>query len=163
MPRQAAWLVTAALLAAGSCGCTSARYVTLEPNGGVVAIPDNSNSWPTHNRDKAEALMRQKCPQGYVIEREGEVVTGTTEHTETHTARSGDPILATPRVARVDETVSQDTTHHDKTEWRIWFRAKDAPPAPGPAAPPVVVPASYRPSASLPAQPVPVAVGGDGR
>lgn len=159
MPRQSAWLAMAALSAAGLCGCTSARYVALEPNGGVVAIPDNSNSWPTRNRDKAEALMRQKCPQGYVIEREGEVVVGSTDHTETHAARTGDPA----HDARLNTQVSQDTTHQDRTEWRIWFRAKGAPPEPLPAGPPAVVPASYRPSAGLPPQPVPVPVGGDGR
>lgn len=58
-------------------GCGSARYVSTGSEGGVLAIPSNSNSWPTYYRDKAEALMRAKCPNGYIIEHEEEAVTGS--------------------------------------------------------------------------------------
>ena len=56
------------------CGCTQARYVMTDQYGGVVAIPNNSNSWPSYNRKHAEELMARQCPQGYVIEQEGVVV-----------------------------------------------------------------------------------------
>src|SRR5947209_14583421 len=40
------------------------------------AIPSNTNSWPTYHRKSAEELMAKKCPNGYVIDSEGEVVVG---------------------------------------------------------------------------------------
>jgi hypothetical protein len=75
--RAGAWRhragIAAAALAALVCGCAAtARFVVVEPAGGSVAIFRNT---PAH-RQKAEALMRQKCPGGYVIVREEEVVTG---------------------------------------------------------------------------------------
>ena len=63
-------------LLVGLGGCASARYVAVDADGGIVAIPNNTNCWPTYNRKAAEELMRQKCPQGYVIDREGEAVVG---------------------------------------------------------------------------------------
>jgi hypothetical protein len=60
--------------AVGAMGCTSARYVSLDAGGsGVVAIPANFNRWPLNFRDEAEELMRQRCPEGYVIDHEEEV------------------------------------------------------------------------------------------
>jgi hypothetical protein len=63
-------LCTVLLAAAGGCGSVGAHFVSQTPDGGVVSIPNNSNQWPTYYRNRAEELMRQKCPDGYVIERE---------------------------------------------------------------------------------------------
>jgi hypothetical protein len=101
-------------------GCASARYVRLDGNEGVVAIPSNTEA----NRKKATELMSQKFPQGYEIIHEEEVVTGTTAVTQTNTDRKGDPILAALHIAPVQETTNQATTYHDQKEWRIWFRSK---------------------------------------
>lgn len=113
-------------------GCSSARYVSLESNGGVVAIPRNTNSWPDYNRKNAEALMKEKCPEGYVIDREGEVVIGTTEYTDVTTETKGDALLAAMKISPVEENRSEKTYRTDQTEWRISFRAQGAAPA-GPA------------------------------
>lgn len=126
----------------GACGCSQARYVTRSPEGGVVAIPKNNDYWPTHYRSEAEKLMRECCPEGYVIVAEKEAVIG---HTTTTNATNDN------RVA------SSVTESRDVTEWHIHFRSKNAlvegpvvrrPPPPAPA----VVPASH----TLPAEPVPV-------
>src|SRR5258708_4542779 len=106
------------------CGCGHARYVTLDANGGVVAIPTNTDEWPCHYRVKAEEMMKMKCPQGYVIEREEEVVVGTTRQTDTHTDTTGHPLLAALQVAPITEKTQETTSYHDQSEWRIWFRAK---------------------------------------
>jgi hypothetical protein len=59
------------LLALGGIGgCSQVRLLSDNPDGGVVSIPSNSNQWPTYYRNRAEYLMRKKCPQGYVIVRE---------------------------------------------------------------------------------------------
>lgn len=57
-------------------GCASARYIVKEADGGIVAIPANSE----RNREKAVDLMQQHFPAGYVIEREEETVIGQTTH-----------------------------------------------------------------------------------
>jgi hypothetical protein len=107
----------------GLCGCCQARLVRSDSYGGVVAIPDNSNTWPTYNRKNAEELMMQKCPQGYRIEEESEFVTGQlrSTHTEGNQHSVAYQVLG---VGNVDTT--EDV--RDLTEWRIRFRAKDAPP-----------------------------------
>jgi hypothetical protein len=58
-------------LAAGlGCACSSVRVVNRTPDGGAIAIPNDSDQWPTYYRSQAERLMRQICPAGYVIDRE---------------------------------------------------------------------------------------------
>jgi len=90
-------------------GCATARYVVVEPGGGAVAIPRDT----PENREKAAALMAQRCPGGYEILREEEVVTGSevTKETSTEFDRKATE-------ARTTERVSSRT----RTEWRISFR-----------------------------------------
>lgn len=56
------------------CGCFAVRLIENRPEGGVVIMPNNSDQWPTYYRNRAEYLMKQKCPEGYVIVREDEFV-----------------------------------------------------------------------------------------
>lgn len=129
-------------------GCAGARHVQVDKDGGVVAIPSNTNAWPTYYRDKAEALIRQKCPNGYVIEREEEAVTGTVMHTngqtrtretpslllggtEEQTVKRGNRertsasigALAIP-LGDVEQHSEQTTTAQNLSEWRIVYRTK---------------------------------------
>ena len=65
------WLMLPALLVlAGVGGCSQARLIRDNPEGGVVSIPNNTNQWPSYYRNRAEYLMRKKCPEGFVIVRE---------------------------------------------------------------------------------------------
>src|SRR5262245_34596741 len=73
------WLCALVILASGGCA-TSARLVKWDQDGGVVAIPKNSNDWPSRYRDQAEAVMQNKCPRGYEVIREEEVPIGQTTH-----------------------------------------------------------------------------------
>jgi hypothetical protein len=63
-----------ALTAAAVCGCFAVRVVSETPEGGVVVMPNNSDQWPTYYRNRAEYLMKQRCPQGYVIVSEEQFV-----------------------------------------------------------------------------------------
>jgi hypothetical protein len=143
-------LIVLIVLPLGLAGCSDARLIRTDPNGGVVAIPRNTNAWPSYNRKAAEELMKQKCPQGYVIDGEHEVVVG-------HTSEE--------QVSGSFHTV----VNRPVTEWEISFHAVGTPPPmpPGvvPASasmPPAVVPASLsvpikQPAATgLPPAPVPV-------
>jgi hypothetical protein len=127
--------------AALGTGCLSnARMIDVRPDGGVVAIPANTNSWPTYNRDAAVKLMAEKCPNGYTIVHEKEVVVGQ----EVRTTNSS--------------SMSTSVTAPTK-EYQIEFRSVVQVPASVVSAPPVagppVVPASAPPP-GLPPRPVPI-------
>lgn len=148
MNRQNLFLLTALAGLLTASGCANARYVQTDQNSGVVAMPSNTNCWPTYYRDHAEALMRQKCPAGYEIVREEEAVVGQTAHADTHTETSPTPTLnfggesdkkdgsstfaglAVP-LTPTHEKKQQTTNTTNLTEWRIYYRVKSAsPPAP---------------------------------
>lgn len=151
--RSAALVATVVLLGGGGCG--GARYVMQDASGGVVAIPANSNSWPTHYRDEAEKLMRQKCPDGYVIDREEEVVVGQTTTGSTNTdTRSYDLPggKRQPSGSVTATTTNRSVSTQDKIEYRITFHAVRAAREATPTR--VLVPVSG--PAGLPPTPVPV-------
>ena len=122
------WVAVAVLCAglAGACGCNNARLVRWDGGSGVVAIPHNDNSWPEHNREHAEALMKEKCPHGYTIVDEPEVVTGQVQHTQISSNQSGNPTLAALTLDTVKTHTNETTTVEDQKESRITFRAADA-------------------------------------
>jgi hypothetical protein len=160
--RAAALLVPLAL--AGLSGCGGARYIVQDQYGGVVAIPSNTNYWPVYYRDEAEKLMKQKCPQGYHIDREEEVVVGqTTTGSDNTDTRSYDLPggKKQPSGALTTTTASHSTTTHDKTEYRITFHAN--PPVRVEKAARVTVPMPTQAEApkptppGLPREPIPVA------
>ena len=98
-------------------GCQSARYVLKTETDGVVAIPSNSG-WPNH-REKADELMDNHFPSGYVIEKEEEVVVG--QVTQTHHSQSGNQHNKKKnKVFR--QSGHETTTTTDQTEWRISYR-----------------------------------------
>jgi hypothetical protein len=111
-------------------GCASPRFVAQDPSGGVIAMPSNTDFWPTHFRSKAEEMMAKKCPQGYHIEHEEEVVIGQsvtgTDRTDTQTQDIPGRRQRSDLQLSTSET-SHSTTSQDITEYRITFRANTAP------------------------------------
>ena len=91
-------------------GCQQARYVLRTADEGVVAIPSN-DSWPINHREKAMELMTAHFPNGYVIDREEEVVVGV------ETAQRGQ---------EDEDSWYSGTVTTDKTEWRIVYRGRDS-------------------------------------
>jgi hypothetical protein len=159
-PRSYVLLLLGSLSVVAANGCGNARYVVQDQYGGVVAIPSNSNSWPTYYREKAEKLMTQKCPQGYVVDREEEVVVGQTTTANTNSDTRTNDLQGgkrSPSGSLEATTTSRSVSVQDQTEYRIAFHAKNAVPAAvmRPESPRVVLPPS--PQSSLPATPVPVA------
>jgi hypothetical protein len=53
-------------------GCSSAVHLVREtPDGGEITIPTNTNTWPSYYRSRAAFVMSQKCPGGFLVDREG--------------------------------------------------------------------------------------------
>jgi len=127
-------------------GCaSSARLVKWDQDGGIVAIPSNTNYWPNRYREQAEDLMQKKCPKGYEIVREEEVAVGQTARTHTDTdtqtppaflvggdqssnskngkTNSSGAAMAVP-LGETRAVSDRTTTYQDITEYRIWFRPK---------------------------------------
>lgn len=147
----------ACLVVAISGGCGSARMVQSTPDGGIVAIPSNSNYWPVRYRDDADKLMAQRCPNGYDIVKEEEVVIGKKKTTSNSFER--EPLGILER-----STSKTTTTMSDETEYRITFRARQAQPStvmqtsmttPAAPPPPPPPPAPAPASPGLPPRPVP--------
>jgi hypothetical protein len=123
-----------------ACGCTSAaRPVAWNPvdGTGTVAIPNNSDDWPTHYRSAALALIVKEAGPNYVITSEGEVVTGksTVNNQQVTTDQVSNP--RNPNQVGQQQTVSGSVTQKNLTEYRISFvRTQGPPSATGPNARP---------------------------
>src|SRR5262245_17737174 len=119
--RRCAWMVV--LAAFILTGCSSARLVSSDPRGGVIAIPDSSDSWPAYHMTKARELMQKECPAGYTIVKQEEVVVGqTTTHNKEQSTKEV-PLVA-GLVMDVQQTTRNTTNVRDQTEWRIWYQRK---------------------------------------
>ena len=112
-------LAVLSLAAAAQMGC-AARQVLKEPDYGIVAIPRNTNHWPSHYRDKADEVMREHFPGGYVIVREEEVVTGqTTRYDEDEERADVELIDGVLSIGSTERSGSATTT--DVTEYHIHY------------------------------------------
>ena len=85
--------------------CGAARFVTVDGNGGVIAMPANNES----SREKAMKMMTDKCANGFLIDREEEAQVGTVTSTNTNYGRY---------------SVNGTQTTRAETEWRITFHCK---------------------------------------
>ena len=104
-------------IAVGLTGCGStAHYVSKQNDGGVVAIPGNSETWPTNYRADAMELIRKHVGQDYEIVDEKDVPVGRTG------AGSEGPAESASYKAMTNTTL---------TEYRITYRRKQAPAAGG--------------------------------
>ena len=121
------------MVVASLTGCgTSARYVDKRGDTGIVAIPENTDMWPTHYRRSALELIQQHVGPDYVIVEERRVVTGvsSTNNQQIQRDKMAGPFPNQPPVER--DTVSNSTTNRDITEYQITYqRRKPGMPVPG--------------------------------
>jgi hypothetical protein len=140
---------------AGVFGCAgSPHFLEVDAGGGVLAMPSNSNCWPSYYRENADKMLKSRFPSGYTIVREEEVVVGVSSQTTGQTQTDRPPSMvvggsskpggfagvAVP-LGQTHTTHEETTTYHAQTEWRMVVRANGpagAVPAPGIAANPTV-------------------------
>jgi hypothetical protein len=115
----------------GGCG-SSAKYIEKRGDTGVVAIPANTDVWPSYNRRAALELIQKHVGVNYEILEEREVVTGqsTTNNQQTNIEQTVNrEIFFLPAEK---QTTTTTTTSRDLTEWRIVYRRVPTLPASGP-------------------------------
>jgi hypothetical protein len=101
-------------LVASVSGCASARYIQKGPDSGVVAIPEDTNVWPTHYHDAALALIKAHVGQSYEIVQQYEVPVGTSP-------TSNQPYNTDPKNPNI-------MNNGGKMEVRLVYQKKAIPP-----------------------------------
>ena len=143
--RSSIVVLLVAVAATSLGGCAKARHVEVTQQGGVVAIPSNTNTWPNYYRNQAEELIGEKCPDGYEIVQEEEVVTGQVAHTNSRTKTERAPRLDLGRfhndaeesegkttslaglsipLGKTRHETRETTRFTDLKEYRIYYRPK---------------------------------------
>lgn len=134
--RPALWLsVMFATVGSGGCASTqNVRYVYQDGNFGVVGMPENTNRFPHHYRNKADKLMAEHFPDGHEIVRAEEVNQGerTSKVEGANTAelapQSASTILSVAKLGRTSSRSVADTTKIK--ECRIIYRRIGSPEVP---------------------------------
>ena len=131
-------ILLAAVAAVGLTGCAGggARYVAKQADGGVVAIPADTDAWPTHYRKKAEELMARHVGPDFEVVSEGEVVTGQSTNHDQKVQRDKTFNTTNPFLPAEKDTINTTTTTRDITEYHITYRRRSAAPMGGAAVAP---------------------------
>jgi hypothetical protein len=124
MKRGGVSALVLALAVAGGCQ-SPAKYVEKRGDAGIVAIPANTDTWPTHNRREALALIQKHVGSNYEILEEREVVVGqaTRNDQQVNTEQTVNRELFFLPAEK--QTTTTTTTQRDITEWRIVYRRVD--------------------------------------
>jgi hypothetical protein len=139
----------AVLSASAFClGCETAHYALRGPDSGVVAIPEDSPEM----RAKAEKLMREQFPGGYVLDEVRVVPVGRPYHTVTRVG----PFAEVERHQQHEVLMYYHAGHLAPAVPMAAAVVKIASPPSPPAASPVQPASLTVPSGGLPPQPIPV-------
>ena len=150
MKRGSVSALVLALAVAGGCA-SPAKYVEKRGDSGTIAIPNNTDTWPSHNRREALALIQKHVGVNYEILEEREVVVGQSTNNNQQVNTEDTFNREIPFQPAQKQTINTTTTQRDITEWRIVYRRKaDATGAPMTTQPTgnVLAPAGGVPGAS---------------
>ena len=64
MPRRSSPGLLVVVTLALAAGCASPRFVEVNRETAVVALPSNTNTWPCYYRDKAAKMLQERFPGG---------------------------------------------------------------------------------------------------
>ena len=131
------------VVVAGLSGCaTPAKIIHQDANSVVVAVPDNTNSWPFHYTDEAKCVAAEVLQDPDPVRvRSDRVKVGATQlNTQNTTRRDLGGSENKPPIGEVTSTRSS-TSVSDNYEWHLVFQKHDANQVPN-FSRPVVRPAS---------------------
>jgi hypothetical protein len=122
------------VLVAATVGChgsgPAARYVLREPDRGVVAVPDDTDAFPTYHRTQALRLAKEHVGPDFTVTREEEFDLGPVTTNEVSFNRRDAWNWWLPwRKAETATTTNTTSTRH-ATEYRISYQKAGAAPPP---------------------------------
>lgn len=126
MKRGSVGALVLTLAVAGGCA-SPAKYVEKRGDSGVIAIPANTDAWPNYNRREALALIEKHVGPNYEIVEESQFVVGQSTHNNQQVNTEQTFNREIPFLPAEKQTITNTTTQHDITEWRIVYRRKNAP------------------------------------
>jgi len=118
--------VCCAGLLVASLGCANTRQVSRNADEGIVALADNSDSWPSYHRTKGRKLIEEHVGAEYEIVEEKEVTVGYT--TTQNQQVTSEPTFGTiPFLPAEKQTTVTNSTQTPHKEWQIHYRRRAAP------------------------------------
>jgi hypothetical protein len=124
MKRGGVSALVLALAVAGGCA-SPAKYIEKRGDSGVIAIPNNTDTWPSHHRREALALIQKHVGPNYEILEEREEVVGQSTHNNQQVNTEDTFNREIPFLPAQKQTITNTTTQRDITEWRIVYRRVD--------------------------------------
>ena len=109
-----------------SLGCANARHVSRTTDEGIVALADNSDSWPGYNRTKGRKLIVEHVGPDYEILEEKEVTVGYTT-VQNQQVTSEPTFGAIPFLPAERQTTVTNSTQTPQKEWQIHYRRRTTP------------------------------------
>ena len=130
--------------ACGLSGCAApARVIQQDAVSVVVAVPDNTNTWPYYYRDEATKTAKEYLPDAYLDSTSRVKVGASVTNAQNVDRRDIGGENNKPRVGEVVSSTNT-TTVSDNYEYHLMFRTRGLtrgqgylPMGPGGAAPPV--------------------------
>ena len=125
-------------LLCASLGCANARSISRTADEGIVALADNSDSWPSYYRTKGRKMIVDHVGSDYEIVEEKEVTVGYT--TIQNQQVTSEPTFGTiPFLPAERQTTITNSTQTPQKEWQIHYRRRTAPAAAGTGIPETTV------------------------
>jgi hypothetical protein len=161
---RAALLGAFVFVVAGLSGCaTPVKVIQQDTNAVTVAIPDNTNSWPSYYRDEATKAATQVLPDVDPVPVSTTRVKVGTLTTSSLDTTHRDIALADNKPPIGDVTTTRSSTAtSDAYEYRLVFQKRStnpvpssllrnggSPPPPNPSGPPMTITSGMPPTGAL--------------
>jgi hypothetical protein len=133
--------IVIALALSSGCNPSYIREVRRTQTGGEIALTNSDSYSLPFAQEQAKQAMTARCPMGYDVLEEGEVVVG--QQTSATTTEQKGGIFTGP-----SQTTTATTAN--RNEWHIKYQCKVAPAAPAAPGSAVVAPAAPSVSPGVP-------------
>ena len=114
------------LVVAGASGCTAPQVIRQDAGSVVVAIPENTNTWPGYYQDEAKSEAAKYIQDPMLVNttrvKVGEQTTNTSDVTRRDIGGRNDK----PKVGE-EVTASNTTSVADKYEYHLEFQSRTIP------------------------------------
>ncbi len=110
------------VVVAGLSGCTAPQVIRQDQSSVVLAIPENTNVWPTYYQDEAKAMAGKIISDPVLVSSQRVKVGESITNTQDSTRRDIGGTNNQPRVGEVT-SASNTTSVSDRNEFHLEFRS----------------------------------------